>query len=508
MSLPPASDSHEEAGLGAGTPASSEAFIAALQAQNTAQQAFIAELQTRIAELERRLGLNSSNRGKPPSSDGLKKRARVSSLREPSGRKTGGQKGHPGETLRRTETPDTTIDHYPQTCAACGEPLTVAEPALGHLTRGATDHVARQVFDLPEPQPSIVTEHRAHGCRCATCGMQTRAAFPEGVVAPVQYGKRIAAFVLYLLHYQLLPEKRLAEAMADLFGVNLVTATIARISHDCAERFQGFTDAVRDHVATAPVKHMDETGFRIGGKTQWLHIASTILLTFYRISPKRGSLLAHVTGIVVHDHWKPYYTLKGVLHALCNAHHLRELKALVEIEKEDWARKMQCLLRRTCHAMNLARERGVPLKPGLIALIERSYDAIPRDEGPRACLTEGFVFHEAQPTLISAAAKATRRGRPPRRVGHNLLLRLSIRKQDVLRFLVDPLVPFTNNLAERDGRMMKLRQKISGGFRSEDGAKEFGVIRSLLSTARKQGWDVLQTLNADPMRLIADPRVV
>jgi transposase len=467
-----------------------EAVIAALQAENTLLRAENTALMARIAELERRLGLNSSNSGKPPSSDGLKKPARVSSLREPSGKKTGGQKGHPGETLRRTETPDVTIDHFPAACATCGTALT-AEMATGHVTR--------QVFDLPEPQPLIVIEHRAHRCCCAACGTQTRAAFPEGVAAPVQYGKRIGAFVLYLLHYQLLPEKRLAELMAHLFGVNLVTGTIARISQDCAQRFQSFAEAVRDHVAAAPVKHMDETGFRIGGKTQWLHIASTVLLTFYRVSQRRGSLLAHVTGIVVHDHWKPYYTLKGVLHALCNAHHLRELKALVEIEKEDWARKMQGLMRRACHATNLARERGVALKPGLIALIERRYDMI---------LAQGFAFHEAQPTLIPAEVKARRRGRPPRRVGHNLLLRLSTRKQDVLRFLTDPLVPFTNNLAERDGRMMKLRQKISGGFRSEDGAKVFGVIRSLLSTARKQGWDVLKALTSEPERLIADLRVV
>jgi len=156
------------------------------------------------------------------------------------------------------------------------------------------------------------------------------------VTAPVQYGTRIGAFVLYLLHYQLLPEKRLAALMADLFGVKLVTATIARISQDCAVRFQGFADELRDLVAAAPVKHMDETGFRIGGKTQWLPIASTVWLTFYRTSPKRGSLLAKVTGIIVHDHWKPYYKMTGVLHALCNAHHLRQLKALVEIENEDW----------------------------------------------------------------------------------------------------------------------------------------------------------------------------
>jgi transposase len=359
----------------------------------------------------------------------------------------------------------------------------------------ATDFVARQVFDLPEPQPLIVTEHRAHGCRCAACGSQTRATFPDWLAAPVQYGKRIGAFVLYLLHYQLLPEKRLAALMADLFGVHLVTATIARISQDCAERFQGFAAAVRDRVAAAPVKHLDETGFRIGGKTQWLHIASTILLTFYRVAAKRGSLLTDLTGVVVHDHWKPYYTLKGVLHALCNAHHLRELKALVEIEKEDWARRMQRLLRRACHAANLAREQDVPLTPALIALIERRYDAI---------VADGLTFHEGQPALT----KTRPRGRPPRRVGHNLLLRLSTCKQDVLRFLTDPQVPFTNNLAEHDGRMMKLRQKISGGFRSEEGAKDFAVVRSVLSTARKQGWDMLQTLNDDPTRLIASLRAV
>jgi transposase len=257
----------------------------------------------RIAELERELGLNSGNSGKPPSSDGLKKKpARVGSLRERSGKKPGGQKGHPGKTLSRTETPDATIDHFPETCPGCGGPLNEAM---------ATGHTARQVFDLPAPQPLIVTEHRAHACRCAKCGTETRAAFPEDVTAPVQYGANIAAVVVYLLHFQFLPEKRLAMLMADLFGVHLVTATIANMSQSCAVRFQSFAAAVRDHVAAAPVKHMDETGFRIGGKTQWLHIASTIWLTFYRVSPKRGSLPENVLGIVVHDHWKPYYTLKG-----------------------------------------------------------------------------------------------------------------------------------------------------------------------------------------------------
>ena len=179
---------------------------------------------------------------------------------------------------------------------------------------------------------------------------------------------------------------------------------------------------------------MNETGFPIGGKTPWLHVASTLRLTFYRVPPKRGSLLAGVSGSVVHDHWKPYDTLSGVLHALCNAHHWRELQALVEIEKEGWAFRMHRL---------------------------------------------------------------------PRRVGHNLLLRLRDRQSDVLRFLTDPTVPFTNNLAEQDGRMMKLRQKISAGFRSLDGAKDFAIIRTMISTARKRGWDLLNALIGDPSRLIA-----
>jgi len=240
----------------------------------------------------------------------------------------------------------------------------------------------------------------------------------------------------------------------------------------------------------------DETGFRIGGRTQSLHIASTGLLTFYRVSARRGSLLAGFIGIVVHDHWKPYYTMPGVRHALCNAHHLRELKALIEIEKEDWALSMQGLLRRACHAANLARQRGRPLKPGLVALIERSYDAI---------VAEGIGFHEAEPPLGPPPGMRKRKGRRKRRTGHNLLLRLQGRRQDVLRFVTNLDVPFTNNQAEQDGRMMKVKQKISGGFRSQQGAEDFAVIRSFISTAKKQGWNVIQALTQDPEILTDRP---
>ena len=250
-------------------------------AGNAALQETIAVLLARVAELERRLGLNSSNSGKPPSSDGLHKprrEPRTRSLRERSSKPSGGQKGHKGETLRQVADPTVTIDHYPETCGTCGLALTAAM---------ATRCSARQVFDLPEPQPLIVTEHRAYRCRCGRCGGETRAPFPEEVTAPVQYGPRLLAVVVYLLHYQLLPEDRLAEA--DLFGVRLVAATLARMSRSCAERFSGFAEAVGERVKAAPVKHLDETGFRTSGRTQWLHIACTVWLTFITSRPSAAA---------------------------------------------------------------------------------------------------------------------------------------------------------------------------------------------------------------------------
>ena len=221
------------------------------------------------------------------------------------------------------------------------------------------------------------------------------------------------------------------------------------------------------------------------------------MLTFYRVCAKRGSLLANVVGVVVHDHWKPYYTMDGVRHALCNAHHLRELKALVDIEHEDWARKLQRLLRRACYAANLAKERDIILKPRLIDLFERGYDAI---------LNEGLAYHAALSPLLPQE-KTKRRGRKARRTGHNLLARLYSRKEDTLRFLHDPAVPFTNNQAERDVRMMKLRQKISGGFRTFKGAEDFAKIRSFISTAKKQGWSIIDALMADPAVLVTKLRL-
>jgi transposase len=471
------------------TVAALQMHIEHLVAQNALLAGERQTLLARVAELERRLGLNSSNSSNPPSSDGLKKPPpRTRSLRQQSKKASGGQPNHPGKTLSAVADPDRIVDHFPPRCDNCAQPL--PQSAAG-------DYVARQVFDLPEPAPLVVTEHRAHRCRCSACGKLTTGKHPAGIVAPVQYGERIAAVVVYLATFQFVPEDRLATLMFDLFGVILSRATIGQMSRRAGQRLRGFADAVRQLILSAPVKHLDETGFRIAKRLRWLHVAATAALTFYRIGSSRGDMLSGVSGIVVHDHWRSYDTIPEVEHALCNAHHLRELQALAEIEHEDWARQMQVLLRRANHAEHLARNNETAPDQRLIDLIGRRYDTI---------VANGVAFHAARPALAIKLKLdgSPRGGRPPRRVGHNLLLRLRERKQDVLRFLTNPDVPFTNNQAERDARMMKLKQKISGCFRSVQGADDFAVIRTLIGTAKKKGWGVIQSLLRDPHDLIGD----
>jgi transposase len=441
------------------------------------KDALILALLERIEELERRLGLNSSNSGKPPASDGFKKSTRINNQREKTGRQSGGQRGHEGTTLRQVATPDKVIDHCPSVCTGCGGALSV-EHAIGHQKR--------QVFDLPQPVVEV-TEHRAHRCWCPTCGNETQAGFPAEVRATAQYGATVEALVVYFQAWQLIPEDRLAELMSDVFGVEMATATIAGMRQRKAQEFAGLAEHIEQQVKQAVVKHLDETGYRIAGVLQWVHVASTWLLTCYRTSAKRSAMWAGVRGIIVHDFWRPYLTMVGVTHALCNAHHLRELKALMEIEKEPWARALHRFLQQACHAANLARAQQRRLRPQFLAWLSARYERI---------LAQGFAFHESLPPL--STGQPTRRGRVRRRTGHNLLLRLREHKEATLRFLHDPTVPFTNNQAERDLRMMKVRQKISGGFRSDSGAQTFATLRTVLSTARKQGWNILATLTTSP----------
>ncbi len=454
--------------------------IEALERENTG-------LRERIDALERSAALDSSTSSKPPASDGPKKKSgnrqkRTRSQRGKSDRPSGGQRGHEGVTLKQAENPDHVVDHAPSACKGCGA-------ALSDDDRHA-EPVCRQVFDMPEPQPLEVTEHRAHRCLCAACGAVTTAAFPHGVSAPVQYGPRITAWVTYLLHAQFIPEKRVAEVMSDLSAVRISTATIAAMGRRTARRFESFLDHVAEIIRTqAPVKHLDETGIRINGQTHWLHVLCTPLLTILRIATGRKHIDETLNGIVIHDDLATYFTLEGVRHGACNAHRSRELQALIEIEKEDWATAMHRLLTRANRAARFARKNDRDIPASLLARISQAWDRI---------LEQAIASHEQRPPL-----QPGKRGRRKRRIGHNLALRLQKHKDGCLRFLTNPQVPFSNNQAEQDFRMSKLRQKISGGFRSMQGAWDFAKLRSVISIARKQGWNVLETLaHPDPIQLI------
>jgi transposase len=350
----------------------------------------------------------------------------------------------------------------------------------------------RQVFDMPEPRLEV-TEYQAHIYTCASCHGVTKAAFPPEVTAYVQYGPRIKAATVYLNAQQLVPEDRVGDIMKDLFGAGrLCPASIVAWSEKKAEELAPVVAHIAALVAKAPVRNLDETGFRISSKTQWLHTASALALTHYRVSEKRGTILTTLEGgVIVHDHFKPYFTLKDVAHALCNAHHLRELKALIDIEKEPWAKKMSRLLMTAAKTVRRAVKQGQstvaePTSRRIVAV----YDAI---------VQRGLAFHEQQPAL---ERRPGARGKLAKRPGHNLLVRLRDFKTEVLRFLFDFAVPFTNNQAEQDIRMMKVKMKISGGFRTQTGAEIFATLRSVLSTARKQGWNLLKTLSATPASLI------
>jgi transposase len=437
----------------------------------SALKKIISEQSARIAELEKRLGKNSNNSSKPPSSDGLSKPPstnRTSSLRQTGKNKSGGQPGHKGETLKRSETPDNIEHHKITHCPQCLSSLESIVPV---------GVVKRQVFDIPLPK-IFVTEHQAEVKRCSCCNKRVTATFPYGVNAPVQYGAVVKSYAIYF-QQQYIPEDRLQETFRDLFKIDLATATLNNFSETAYDQLSEFEVDVLAKIKASPVKHLDETGFRIGGKTQWLHVASTSTLTYYHASPKRKSLLDGMRGIVIHDHWRSYYKMPNVLHALCNQHHLRELKAVIEFDRERWARKMQRFLRFALHYRHVHGDKPIPREK--LDKLNKLYDKI---------INEGVLYHEQLPEY----AKKSKRGRTAKRTGHNLILRLKNYRDDVLRFINNPLVPFTNNQAERDIRMMKCKQKISGGFRTRTGAEIFIRIRGFVSTARKQGWNVFESI--------------
>ena len=446
----------------------------------------IALLEQDNADLRGQLAKNSGNSGKPPSSDGLKKPPRVAgSLRGRSGKKSGGQVGHKGAGLRPVGTPDKIETHEARRCTHCQGALTLAM---------ATGVEKRQVFDIPEPRLEV-TEHQAAIYCCAHCQGVTRAAFPKGITGQTQYGPRVHQMAVYYNVGQLIPEDRVAQMMRDLHGaVSLCSASVVNWVNARAEAIDAVIAHILSRLTTGGVRHLDETGLRVAGKLHWLHSVSNVAFTHYRVSETRGDLPTFLEGgTIVHDHFKSYYAhMSGVdAHALCGAHHLRELKAIAEIDEEPWAEPMAALFIDLNRMKHEARARGET------ALVDTALAAAVADY--RAIVAQGLALHEAMPPLIK---KPGARGRKARRAGHNLLIRLHDYEADALRFITDFDVPFTNNEAEQVLRMMKVRMKISGCFRTLAGARVFAKIRSLISTARKHDLNILHALGLPPDQLI------
>lgn len=452
--------------------------IAALEAENAALRDRVQHLEERLQALETRLAQDSQNSNKPPSSDGYTKPA-PKSLRQKSGRKSGGQPGHGGHTLKAVDNPDYIVVHSLKQCpCGCGENLQ-DQPALRHEKR--------QVFDLP-PQKLVVTEHQAEVKVCPSSGKEVTAAFPSGVTAPVQYDARFLVWLVYLRNQQLLPLDRIRQMAADLFGHEISEATVEAAVQRAHENLAGFEEDVKDQLTKAEVAHADETGARVEGKLHWVHVVATSLLTWYGVHKKRGrvaiesfGLLLPFKGRLIHDCLKSYFNL-SCAHGLCNAHLLRELKFLYEELHQAWAGKMHDLLREM--RQFVATHKKAAHEP-TEAERERWHQRY------RVLLQEGRA---ANPPTTPPHASPPRRGRPKKTKSQNLLDRLEQHDQSVLAFLYDFRVPFTNNQAEQDLRMIKVQQKISGTFRTLEGAYRFARIRGYISTVRKHGENVFEAL--------------
>ena len=431
----------------------------------------IIELMARISALEAQLGMNSSNSSKPPSSDGYAKPA-PKSLRRKSGRKRGGQPGHPGATLTQVAEPDETRVCTPKHCA-CGR--NVENDSVHHVER-------RQVFDLPE-KLFEVTEYQLVAKRCAGCGQVVCADTPPEAPAHVQYGPRFRAAMVYLRNYQLLPYQRLSQLFEDIFGAPVSKRTIESAQQQAYEALAPFEQEVRRQLESAPVLHADETGMRVDGKRQWFHTLSTPSLTLYQTHAKRGckaiednGVIPVFKGVLVHDCWGPYFRY-GDEHALCGAHLLRELVGICENDGHCWAHELAALFEMMAETTAALGDR--PLSEPLTRWFEQTYDDI---------------LYRGEQDLPPPQKIRGKRGRTKKSKAANLHGRLVTHRDSVLRFLSSPAVPFTNNLAERDIRMVKLREKTSGCSRTFSGAATFARIRGYISTSLKQGKNLLQNI--------------
>jgi len=424
----------------------------------------IAQLEAENAELRRRLGLDSNNSHKPPSSDGLKKKTTQPGLPKDKNSTNGGQPGHQGKTLKRVAKPDQIKVHLPQQCSCCGRQFNADE---------AHDIIqSRQVFDLPEPKLEV-TEHRLAQVEC--CGHAQTGTYPPEVTASVQYGPGVRAFVTKLSVDHKMPLEQISQLFEDMYGYDLNSATV----EDALERAYELAEPIEAQIVAqlteAELAHFDETGVRVAGKLHWLHGVSTETLTHLFVHEKRGadalnaepSVLKDFTGTAVHDCWQPYFNFTEARHVLCGAHLLRELQGLWE-NGSLWAEDMHgFLLALYKMPRPLADDEQVRLHYRLIL------DQADKEEPP------------PQPG---------KRGKPKQSKGRNLLNRLRTHETGVLAFALEPGIPFTNNQAERDLRPAKVKQKVSGCFRTKAGASAYARLQAAISTFRKQGLNVFATL--------------
>jgi len=445
----------------------------------------IADLKKRLKALEDRLSQNSSNSSKPPSTDWFKKKI---NLRKKTGKSPGGQYGHRGHNLKMVETPDSIIVHEVSACSGCGRSLEDIS---------ANSYRKRQVFDLPSIKIKV-QEHRAQEKICPHCGQVSRSPFPESVDQPTQYGPVVKAYAVYLNQYQLLPYGRIRELFLDLFGTGLSAGTIVNANRTCSGALKSVEELIKDKITASPVVHFDETGLYTEQKRWWLHVASTDNLTYYGCHPKRGKaatddidILPNFSGVAIHDGWDTYFKYECG-HGLCNAHHLRELKGIQESCKQKWVSDMASLLVEIKEAVDKKRIVADKLDKNEIDSFKDRYDKI---------IARGL----AKNPPVKKRDGPKKRGRIKQSKATNLLLRLKKYRKETLLFMYDFDVPFENNLAERDIRMVKVQQKISGTFRSAEGAGTFCRIRGYISTVKKNS---LSVINAIESAFKGDPIIV
>lgn len=417
-----------------------------------------------IADLQNRLNKNSQNSSKPPSTDFFRK---PKSERSKNGKRAGGQQGHEGSTLKQVANPDVIQKHEITECKSCQHDLSNVKAT----------YEKRQIIDTPSTQ-AIITEHQFASKKCPGCKEISAVKIPANLTQAIQYGPKITSLASYFHYDQFIPYDRISEMFSDLFSVSISKGTLVSMHSTMFEALEKYESVSCAELLKSPAAHFDETGFAIKGDLNWFHVASTSTQTLYFPHPKRGmdaieafNVLSQFSGIAHHDHWKSYFKIKNVSHALCNAHHLRELKSMVENYGQQWAHKMYDHLKLMNKHVITAKEAGkLALSTKLIIQLEQKYDAI---------------LQEAKFELPVIATSGNR-GRQKQHPAKNLHDRLTEYKPETLRFMHDFAASFTNNQAERDIRMVKVKQKISGGFRSMEGAIRFCRIRGQISTFKKQ----------------------